>query len=208
MNTPAPALPAASASTATAGGGRTHVTIGSPVGPLTLVAGDGALVALYMHAQRHRPDEAVFGLAGDHAAEPFAAAASQLSAYFAGELTSFDLPLQPAGTAFQKKVWMALRDIPYGRTITYGELAAGIGSAAASRAVGLANGKNPISIVVPCHRVIGTDGSLTGYGGGLERKRFLLDLEGRAAERQYELPGVRAAAARDAHRIGTIPAPE
>jgi methylated-DNA-[protein]-cysteine S-methyltransferase len=191
MNTSAPAMPASSASSGTAGG-RTHVTLGSPVGPLTLVARDGALVGLYMHAQRHRPGEAVFGLAGDPEAEPFTAAASQLSAYFAGELTSFDLPLRPAGTAFQQKVWMALSDIPYGQTITYGELAAGIGSPAASRAVGLANGKNPISIVVPCHRVIGTDGSLTGYGGGLERKRFLLDLEGHAAERQHELPGLLA----------------
>lgn len=173
-----------------AGGGRTYVTIDSPVGPLTLVACDGALTGLYLHAQRHRPGEAVFGQPGDAEAEPFAAAATQLAAYFAGELTSFDLPLQPAGTAFQRKVWMALRDIPYGQTISYGELAAGIGAPAASRAVGLANGKNPISIVVPCHRVIGGDGSLTGYGGGLERKRFLLDLEGRAAERQHELPGL------------------
>jgi methylated-DNA-[protein]-cysteine S-methyltransferase len=167
----------------------THVTIGSPVGPLTLVAAGGRLTGLYMDAQRHLPDWAAFGLAGDPASAPFGAAASQLSRYFTGELTHFDLPLELAGTAFQRQVWTALRDIPYGRTATYGELAAGLGKPAASRAVGLANGKNPISIVVPCHRVIGSDGSLTGYGGGIDRKRFLLDLE-QGTARQAELPGL------------------
>jgi methylated-DNA-[protein]-cysteine S-methyltransferase len=171
----------------------THVTIGSPVGPLTLVAGDGALTGLYMDAQRHLPDWAVFGPAGDPASAPFAAAAGQLDRYFTGQLTAFDLPLELAGTPFQRQVWAALRDIPYGRTTTYGELAAGLGKPAASRAVGLANGRNPISIVVPCHRVVGANGSLTGYGGGIDRKRFLLDLEQGAARRagvQPELPGL------------------
>jgi methylated-DNA-[protein]-cysteine S-methyltransferase len=158
-----------------------HVTIGSPVGPLTLVAAGGRLAGLYLAAQRHRPGPAAFGADGDPAAAPFAAAAAQLAAYFAGELTSFDLPLAPSGTPFQQRVWLALRAIPYARTVSYGELAAGLGAPRASRAVGLANGRNPISIVVPCHRVVGTDGSLTGYGGGLERKRFLLDLEQRRA---------------------------
>ena len=156
---------------------RTHVTIASPVGPLTLVAAGGRLAGLYMEAQRHLPGTAAFGVPGDPAGEPFASAARQLGDYFEGRLTRFELDLDPAGTPFQRRVWLALRDIPYGQTVSYGELAASIGAPAASRAVGLANGKNPISIVVPCHRVVGSDGSLTGYGGGLDRKRFLLDLE-------------------------------
>jgi methylated-DNA-[protein]-cysteine S-methyltransferase len=154
-----------------------HVTIGSPIGPLTLVADGDRLAALYMEAQRHRPEPATLGAPGNPAAAPFAAAAAQLAAYFAGALTGFDLPLDPAGTPFQQDVWLALRAIPYGQTVSYGELAARLGAPRASRAVGLANGKNPISIIVPCHRVVGSDGSLTGYGGGVERKRFLLDLE-------------------------------
>jgi methylated-DNA-[protein]-cysteine S-methyltransferase len=129
-----------------------------------------------MDSQRHRPVS--LGLAGDPADEPFASAASQLEAYFAGELTDFDLPLAPAGTAFQLRVWSALRTIPFGRTWSYAELARQVGSA--SRAVGLANGKNPIGLIIPCHRVIGSDGSLTGYGGGLDRKRYLLELESQA----------------------------
>ena len=108
-------------------------------------------------------------------------AAAQLGEYFAGERTEFDLPLEPAGTPFQRSTWLALREIPYAETINYGQLALRVGNPKASRAVGLANGRNPISIVVPCHRVIGADGSLTGYGGGLDRKRLLLDLERRVA---------------------------
>jgi methylated-DNA-[protein]-cysteine S-methyltransferase len=161
----------------TAAAGRTHVTVASPVGPLTIVAEGGKIAGLYMDAQRHAPGPESFGLAADPAEEPFAAAAAQLQAYFDGKLTQFDLPLSPAGTEFQRRVWAGLRAIPYGETITYGELAIRLGRPAASRAVGLANGKNPIAIVVPCHRVIGADGSLTGYGGGLDRKRFLLALE-------------------------------
>jgi methylated-DNA-[protein]-cysteine S-methyltransferase len=162
---------------------RTHVTVPSPVGPLTIVAEDGKIACLYMEAQRHAPRPESFGLPDDPQTEPFAAAAAQLSAYFDGRLTDFDLPLSPAGTDFQRRVWAGLRAIPYGQTISYGELARRVASPAASRAVGLANGRNPIAIVVPCHRVIGADGSMTGYGGGLDRKRFLLALErdGRAA---------------------------
>ena len=155
----------------------THVAIDSPIGPLTLVAADGHLTGLYMDAQRYRPGDEVLGSPGKEDAEPFASAAEQLAAYFAGQLTDFDLPLAPAGTQFQRAVWAALRQIPYGDTWSYGQLAGKIGSPAAVRAVGLANGRNPIAVVVPCHRVIGADGSLTGYGGGLSRKRFLLDLE-------------------------------
>jgi methylated-DNA-[protein]-cysteine S-methyltransferase len=167
---------------------RQWVTIGSPVGPLTLVAAGPALAGLYMEDHRHQPGPAAFGTPGDPAAAPFAAAAAQRGAYFAGQLASFDLELEPAGTPFQRTVWLALRDIPFGETVTYGELAARIGATGSSRAVGLANGKNPVSIIVPCHRVIGADGSLTGYGGGLPRKRFLLDLERAASGRPGELP--------------------
>jgi methylated-DNA-[protein]-cysteine S-methyltransferase len=163
--------------TSTAAADRTHVTMPSPVGPLTIVAEAGKIAALYMDAQRHAPGPDAFGPPGDPADEPFAAAAGQLSAYFAGQLTEFDLPLSPAGTDFQRQVWTGLQAIPYGKTVSYAELARRVGRPSASRAVGLANGRNPIAIVVPCHRVIGADGSLTGYGGGLDRKRFLLALE-------------------------------
>jgi len=156
---------------------RTHVVVDSPIGPLTLVAADGRLTGLYMDAQQHGPKDEVVGPPDDPEAEPFASAAAQLAAYFAGQLTEFDLPLAPAGTRFQRTVWAALQQIPYGETWSYGQLASKIGNPAAVRAVGLANGRNPIALVVPCHRVIGADGSLTGYGGGLDRKRYLLDLE-------------------------------
>ncbi len=157
-------------------GTRLAATVPSPVGPLTLVADDGALVGLYLHEQRHAP-----ALDTSRRADTplFAEAEAQLAAYFAGTLTSFDLPLSLVGTPFQRKVWAALREIPYGETASYGELAARIGHPGASRAVGLANGRNRIAIVVPCHRVIGANGKLTGYGGGLPRKEHLLALERR-----------------------------
>jgi methylated-DNA-[protein]-cysteine S-methyltransferase len=159
-------------------GRRTHMVIDSPYGALTLVAEDDHLVGLYLEAQRHRPDESSFGDRAPEPAEPpFAEAARQLKEYFAGQRSEFDLPLKLHGTTFQQRVWTALCEIPFGATWTYGELAAHLGRPTASRAVGLANGKNPISIIVPCHRVIGSDGSLVGYGGGVERKRALLDHE-------------------------------
>ncbi|GAA2444399.1 methylated-DNA--[protein]-cysteine S-methyltransferase [Streptomyces glaucus] len=151
-----------------------HTVIDSPYGPLTLVADDGVLCGLYMEAQRHRPPQETFGVRDD---TPFAEAEEQLAAYFAGELKEFTLELRLTGTPFQRRVWQELRRIPYGETRTYGELAAALGSPTASRAVGLANGRNPVGIIVPCHRVIGANGSLTGYGGGLDRKRLLLDFE-------------------------------
>ena len=157
---------------------RTHTVVDSPVGPLTLVADGHRLAGLYMHEQRHLPSADAFG-ARDDAALP--AAREQLSAYFRGELREFDLPLGAAGTPFQQQVWAALREVPYGSTCTYGDLAAAIGRPSAVRAVGAANGRNPICVVVPCHRVVGAGGSLTGYAGGLERKSYLLSLErGRA----------------------------
>jgi methylated-DNA-[protein]-cysteine S-methyltransferase len=152
-----------------------HTTIDSPVGEL-LAIGDGErLRGLHMQAGR-RP--AALGAGWKRADEPFAAVREQLGEYFAGERTDFDLPLALTGTAFHERVWDALTRIPYGRTSSYGEIARGLGHPGASRAVGVANGRNPISIIVPCHRVIGTDGKLTGYAGGVDRKRFLLQLEG------------------------------
>jgi methylated-DNA-[protein]-cysteine S-methyltransferase len=158
---------------------RSRTVIDSTVGPLTLVAQDGAIVGLYMDLQRHRPDDDELGVPDrcGREAEQFKAAADQLDAYFAGALTRFTLPLAPRGSQFQQRVWAALQDIPYGETESYGELADRIGSPGAARAVGLANGKNPIGIVIPCHRVVGSNGNLTGYGGGLDRKKQLLDLE-------------------------------
>ena len=166
----------------TPAGPRTHTVVNSPVGPLTLVAAGGALAGLYMDEQRHRPAPETFGEPDTgQDGELFAEASSQLEQYFDGERTEFDLRLILGGTAFQRRVWAALRAIPYGQTISYGQLADRIGQPSASRAVGLANGKNPIGIIVPCHRVVGADGSLTGYGGGIERKHYLLGHERRVS---------------------------
>ncbi|WP_331768278.1 methylated-DNA--[protein]-cysteine S-methyltransferase [Embleya sp. NBC_00896] len=153
---------------------KTHTVIGSPVGPLTLVATDGIVSGLYMHEHLHMPPRETFGRRDEGA---FDDAVTQLEAYFAGERTDFTVLVAMAGTPFQRRVWDALREIPYGETITYGQLADRIGRPTAARAVGLANGKNPISIIVPCHRVVGADGALTGYAGGLATKRHLLALE-------------------------------
>jgi methylated-DNA-[protein]-cysteine S-methyltransferase len=144
--------------------------VDSPIDPLLLVGDETGLRELQMAP--HSPPPGAVEDAGR-----LAAAAEQLEAYFAGEREAFELPLLPVGTAFQRKVWAALREIPYGRTTTYGELAAGLGQPTAARAVGLANGRNPIAVIVPCHRVIGRDGTLTGFGGGLDRKRWLLEHE-------------------------------
>ncbi|MFD5779422.1 methylated-DNA--[protein]-cysteine S-methyltransferase [Streptomyces sp. NPDC126933] len=154
---------------------RQHTVIDSPYGPLTLVATEGVLSGLYMVEQRHRPPAETFG---EPDPRPFGETTRQLAAYFDGELTDFELPMRLDGTPFQLRVWEELRKIPYGETRSYGELAVTLGKPGASRAVGLANGKNPIGIIVPCHRVIGSTGSLTGYGGGLDRKQRLLRFEG------------------------------
>lgn len=148
-------------------------SVDSPVGLLTLAGRDGRLMHLRMVDQTYEPSRDDWE-ADDSA---FPDAVEQLAEYFAGERTVFDLELHMVGTAFQRRVWTALQAIPYGETCTYGDIAREIGSPGAFRAVGLANGHNPIGIVVPCHRVIGANGSLTGYGGGLGRKRVLLDLE-------------------------------
>jgi methylated-DNA-[protein]-cysteine S-methyltransferase len=153
-----------------------HTSVDSPLGPL-LLAGDGrALRRLDFCGspeQDWRRDD-----------EAFADAREQLAEYFAGRRESFDLALEPVGTPFQLRVWEELRRIPYGATITYADLARRAGRPAAPRAAGHANGRNPIPVIVPCHRVVGTDGSLTGYGGGLESKRFLLELEATATSRR------------------------
>ena len=148
-------------------------TIESPIGPLTLAGSDGRIQHLRMVDQTYEPSRENW-LADDTA---FGDAVGQLQAYFAGDLLDFDLELDLVGTQFQRRVWAALTTIPYGETRSYGQIAVQIGSPGAPRAVGLANGHNPISIIVPCHRVIGANGSLTGYGGGLARKKQLLEME-------------------------------
>jgi methylated-DNA-[protein]-cysteine S-methyltransferase len=151
-----------------------YTTVDSPIGELLLLGDGDTLHGLHMQAGRH-PVSISRNWTGDDNAFP--AARQQLAQYFAGERTSFDLKLHMDGTAFQRTVWHALTEIPYGETISYGELARRIGRPDRARAVGTANGQNPIAVIVPCHRVIGADGKLVGYGGGLENKRLLLDLE-------------------------------
>jgi methylated-DNA-[protein]-cysteine S-methyltransferase len=154
-----------------------YTYVDSPIGRLLLHSDGHAVTALYMDVPDH-PWPAHDGWVDDGGAGPLPETTRQLREYFAGARRDFDLPLRLHGTAFQRRVWDTLTEIPYGATWSYGELAKRIENPNASRAVGLANGRNPISIVVPCHRVIGADGSLTGYGGGLERKRWLLAHEG------------------------------
>lgn len=148
----------------------------SPVGPLRLLASERGLRGLYFTQHRHAPSTDPAWVVNDSA---FEVVREQLDGYFDGTRTRFELPLDPIGTPWQRKLWTALESIPYGETRSYGALASAVCSPSAARAVGLANGRNPISIIVPCHRVIGADGGLTGYGGGLARKRFLLELEQR-----------------------------
>jgi methylated-DNA-[protein]-cysteine S-methyltransferase len=153
-----------------------YTYVDSPIGRLLLTSDGSALTGLFM--EPHRKAQSIDGWVEDAAVEPLAEAVRQLREYFAGKRREFDLPLRLQGTPFQQRVWRELTEIPFGETWSYGELAKRISKPSASRAVGLANGRNPISIMVPCHRVIGADGSLTGYGGGLPRKRWLLAHEG------------------------------
>ena len=144
------------------------MTAGSPLGPLTLSGTEGALTGIAFGVIRE----------GEERPSPvLEQAARELEKYFAGAMRAFTVPLSPEGTEFQKKVWEALCTIPYGETRSYGEIAAQIGNPKAYRAVGGANNKNPIMIFIPCHRVIGADGSLVGFGGGIDAKKFMLDLE-------------------------------
>ncbi len=161
----------------------TYRTVESPIGILTLAGVGDRLQHLRMVDQTYEPSRADWEPDGG----AFDDAVRQLGEYFRGERQEFDIELDMVGTDFQRTVWAALQTIPYGETRSYGEIAAQIGTPGASRAVGLANGHNPISIIVPCHRVIGANGNLTGYGGGLERKKLLLGMEKRHAPAEATL---------------------
>ena len=161
-----------------------HTILATPIGDLTVVRDDAGITGVYFPHHWTRPDRTAFG---PRVESGFEDVAGQLADYFAGERREFDLPLDPSGSPFQRRVWLALREIPYGQTVSYGEIARGLGAPGAARAVGLANGQNPISIIVPCHRVIGADGSLTGYGGGLPAKRWLLTHEATHSSAQLQL---------------------
>jgi len=160
--------------TATATGSLAYTSMDSPIGELLLLGDERALHGLYMQEGR-RPVRIAPQWRRSEA--PFAGVRAELREYFAGERFAFETPLAMAGSPFERRVWRALRDIPYGETVSYGEIARRIDQPTAARAVGLANGRNPIAVIVPCHRVIGANGTLTGYGGGLERKQLLLELE-------------------------------
>ena len=159
----------------------------SPVGVLTLTATSDGLTGVYFEEHRHGPTRkeiegwtvADLGTTADRAAEVLATTRAQLEEYFAGERSEFELPFAPRGTEFQQRVWLALREIPFGEVVSYSVVAERIGAPKAVRAVGAANGRNPLPIVVPCHRVVGANGSLTGFGGGIERKKWLLEHEQR-----------------------------
>ena len=151
-------------------------TVDSPLGPLLLTSDGEALTGVFMEERRHGP---TVGPEWERLEAPFGAVREELAAYFAGDLQVFTVQTRAAGTPFQQRVWAALCEIPYGATESYGALAERLGDANLTRAVGAANGRNPLSVVVPCHRVVGADGSLTGYGGGIENKRRLLALESR-----------------------------
>lgn len=153
-----------------------HTTIESPVGPLLLGANEAGVCLIEFHESKHRVPRNPDWREGE--SELLERTRRQLAEYFAGTRRTFDLPLAPKGTEFQRAVWRALADIPYGETISYVQLATRVGKPAATRAVGAANGRNPLPIVLPCHRVIGANGSLTGFGGGLPTKQFLLRHEG------------------------------
>jgi methylated-DNA-[protein]-cysteine S-methyltransferase len=149
------------------------------VGDLTLVADDSCLIGVYFRHHWYRPDPSGFGVRADTG---FGEASRQLGEYFAGERERFDLPADPRGDEFQRRVWDLAGGIPYGQTASYGELARTLGGGVLAKDVGAAVARNPLCVIVPCHRVVGKDGRLTGYAGGLMRKRFLLDLEQRASD--------------------------
>jgi len=159
-----------------------YTCIETPIDPILLTSDGTALTGLYMDLDHLGPRVRKDWVRSDDAA-PLTEAKRQLALYFEGKLTRFDLPLAMSGTPFQQQVWEELKSIPYGATISYGELARRIGQPSASRAVGMANGRNPVGIIVPCHRVIGANGKLTGYGGGLPRKEALLSFEASVSAR-------------------------
>jgi methylated-DNA-[protein]-cysteine S-methyltransferase len=184
MDTPAPAphasAPSLAASHAAPPDGATWITtFESPVGPLLLGAHDDGICLIEFHESKHRVTRGADWREGEHPL--LERLRVQLHEYFAGSRRAFDLPLAPRGTPFQREVWHTLATIPYGETVSYAQLAARVGRPTAMRAVGAANGRNPLPIVLPCHRVIGANGALTGFGGGLATKEFLLRLEGATA---------------------------
>ncbi len=155
-----------------------HIVVDSPIGPLTVVRDDDGLTGLYYPGHWTNPDQVGFGPRVDTTDDPeFDAAIAQLTGYFAGERQVFDLPLNPQGSDRARRLWQLLAEIPYGQTTTYGALAREIGGGISPRAVGGFVGHNPLSIFIPCHRVVGSTGKLTGYAGGLGRKQYLLELE-------------------------------
>jgi methylated-DNA-[protein]-cysteine S-methyltransferase len=164
-------------------GAATHTTIQSSLGDLTAVARDGSVTGLYFPHHWYLPDRAAFGRCSDAG---FDDVRRQLDEYLAGERREFDVPVDAAGSPFQEQVWQLISRIPYGTTVSYGELARELGRVTAQE-VGAAVGRNPVSIIIPCHRVVGANGALTGYAGGLRRKRMLLDLEADAAGRSTRL---------------------
>ena len=173
---------AAALDTAATTGAATHTTVRSSLGDLTVVARDGSVTGLYFPRHWYLPDRAAFG---EYRDDGFDDVRRQLDEYLAGARREFDLPVETTGSPFQERVWQLIRRIPYGATASYGELARELGGGVTAQEVGAATGRNPVSIIVPCHRVVGASGGLTGYAGGLRRKRTLLDLEqdvaGRAA---------------------------
>ena len=170
--------------TATCTGTTSWAMTGSAVGELTLVADDGALIGVYFPHHWYRPGPAAFGRPAETG---FGEVKRQLAEYFAGDRERFELPLDARGDEFQRRVWELIGRIPYGQTATYGDLARELAGPVLAKDVGAAVGRNPLSVIVPCHRVVGKDGKLTGYAGGLARKRFLLDLEETAAGKSGRL---------------------
>ncbi|OFI36461.1 cysteine methyltransferase [Arthrobacter sp. SW1] len=164
-----------------------HTTIGSPLGELTFTSRDGVLSGIFYEGHWHMPPQEFFGDPTTPEDPVFAPAIAQVRQYLQGERTAFELEYKATGNEFQERVWARLENIPYGETITYGALAAELGDPNLAQAVGSAVGRNPLSIVIPCHRVVGSGGRLTGYAGGLSNKRFLLELEEPAAVRESKL---------------------
>jgi methylated-DNA-[protein]-cysteine S-methyltransferase len=162
----------------------THTTIASGLGDLTVVARGGSVAGIYFPHHWHRPDPAGFG---DYRGEGFDDVRRQLEEYLAGQRREFDLQVDAAGSPLQQRIWQLISQIPYGSTVSYGELARQAGDGVTAQEAGAAVGRNPVSIIIPCHRVVGADGGLTGYAGGLRRKRTLLDLEADVAGRSARL---------------------
>ena len=174
----------ATTSEAPAAAAATHTTVQSSLGDLTVVARGGAVTGLYFPHHWHQPDRTTFG---EYRDDGFDGVRRQLDEYLAGERREFDLRVDVSGSPFQEQVWELIKQIPYGVTVTYGELARQLGDGVTAQEVGAATGRNPVSIIIPCHRVVGANGGLTGYAGGLRRKRILLDLEQDVAGRTARL---------------------